>query len=49
MFDSTHGVLRNRYEVGGSRAIIPEHTRGKFNLLNEFKQDGHHYQSPLDS
>ena len=48
MFDGSHGLFRNRFDVADSRAIIPERTKGKFNLLNEFKQDGHHYQSPLD-
>ena len=43
MFNDSHGFFRNRFDVADSRVIIPERTKDKFNLLNEFKQDGHHY------
>ena len=32
-----------------NRPIIPDQTRGKFNLRNEFKQNGYNYLSPLDN
>ena len=32
-----------------NRPIIPDQTRGKFNLRNEFKHNGYNYMSPLDN